>query len=116
MHGELLRLGFQVSEATVRRILRSHGFLRKPFDVFRLQVGYDKTTRTATCAVTLASETVDIAGVLSEEAQQKPNGHLTVPVRVVPSAGDQANGHRNELREGKTAVVVTDDVQLRFGT
>ncbi|MEV4084147.1 hypothetical protein ACGFJC_26040 [Nonomuraea fuscirosea] len=98
MHGELLRLGFQVSEATVRRILRSHGFLRKPFDVFRLQVGYDKTTRTATCAVTLASETVDIAGVLSEEAQQKPNGH------------------RNELREGKTAVVVTDDVQLRFGT
>ncbi|MFI7455392.1 IS3 family transposase [Nonomuraea sp. NPDC049714] len=26
VHGELVRLGFQVSEATVRRILRSHRF------------------------------------------------------------------------------------------
>ncbi|MEV0308323.1 hypothetical protein [Nonomuraea fuscirosea] len=42
-----MRLEFQVGEATVRRILRSHPFLRKPFDVFRLQVGYDKTTHTA---------------------------------------------------------------------
>ncbi|MEV4018211.1 helix-turn-helix domain-containing protein [Nonomuraea angiospora] len=30
VHGELVRLGFQVSEATVRRILRSHRFSPAP--------------------------------------------------------------------------------------
>ncbi|MEO3876515.1 hypothetical protein ABGB18_47785 [Nonomuraea sp. B12E4] len=60
--------------------------LRKLFDVFRLQIRYDKTTHTATCTVTLTGETADIASTLSDEALQKPNGHLTVPVRVVPPA------------------------------
>lgn len=61
--------------------------LRELFDVFRLQVRYDKTTHTATCTVTLTGETVDIASTVSDEALQEPNGHLTVPVRVVPPVG-----------------------------
>lgn len=36
---------------------------------------------------------------------------FTVPVRMVPPAGERTNGQRNELRERKTAVVVTDRIQ-----
>jgi hypothetical protein len=64
---------------------------RALFDAFRLQIRYDRPTKTAHCQVTISADTM-----AARRAE--------VPTLVVPPAGDNADGNG---RTGSVSVTAT---------